>query len=56
MQWKGEKEKQKGKDLMPAFILLIQAKQTCPPLLNTPDETTPKKQEEPYINCGIALD
>ena len=41
--------------LMPAFISLIQAKQTCPPLLNTSDETTPRKQEQLKINCGIAL-
>ena len=51
--WK--KKKQKGKNLMPAFMLLIQAKQTCPPLLNTSDETTPRKQEQLKINCGIAL-
>ena len=46
MQWKDEKEKTKGKNLMPAFTSLIQAKQTCPPLLNTSDETTPRKQEQ----------
>ena len=48
-------KKTKRENLMPAFILLIQAKQTCPPLLNTSDETTPRKQEQLKINCGIAL-
>ena len=50
-----KKKNKKGKNLMPAFKSLIQAKQTCPPLLNTSDETTPNKQEQPNINCGIAL-
>ena len=50
-----KKEKTKRKNLMPAFMLLIQAKQTCPPLLNTSEETTPRKQEQLKINCGIAL-
>ena len=57
MQWKGEKTKNQRKKPNASLHVtnIIQAKQTCPPLLNTSDETTPRKQEQLKINCGVAL-
>ena len=53
MQWKSEKRKTKRERPNASLhILHIQAKHTCPPLLNALDEATPKKQEEAYINRG----
>ena len=54
MQWNSEKRKTKREK--PNASLLIQAKQTCQPLLNTSDETMPNEQEKPYNNGGIVLD
>ena len=57
MQWKGKKEKHKGKNLISAFIYhLHKYKKTCSHGLKTLDETMPKKQQEAFMNQGYMFD